>query len=156
MLALHNRDMGATESELLLGLVVILAVLLYAMVLILRRLSAGPREPDPWNSEVAAEIESPDTPLLCHRCLLPNDPGADFCHECGAPIGQYTNYLPFPNLFSLGHTLRLGTSGEYKRTPVTVLGYVLLALGEYLIFAPVYLYQLFRKLPPKPQSHATA
>jgi hypothetical protein len=47
----------------------------------------------------------------------------------------------------LGHTLRLGTAGDYKRSPITVLGFVLLALAEYTIFAPIYLYQFFRHKP---------
>jgi hypothetical protein len=38
----------------------------------------------------------------------------------------------------MGHTLRLGTSGEFKRTPLTVVGFFLFSLAEYGIFAPVY------------------
>jgi hypothetical protein len=150
MFDLRNRFSAATDGEIMLGLVVLLALVFYALVLFLKRVSAGPRSPEPWDAEVAAKLEDSTTTVLCHRCLVPNDPGADFCEQCGAAIGQYTNYLPFPYLFSMGHTLRLGTAGEYKRTPVTILGYILLALEEYLIFAPVYLYQLFRKLPQKP------
>ena len=151
MFDIRNRFSTATDGEILVGLLVLLAFALYGMVRLLKWLSSGSRQPDPWDEEVSAKLADSSTPLLCHHCMVPNDPGVYFCQECGAPIGDYTNYLPFPYLFSLGHTLRLGTNGEYKRTPVTILGYVLLAFAEYVIFAPIYLYQFLRHLPRKPR-----
>jgi hypothetical protein len=55
-------------------------------------------------------------------------------------------------LFSIGHALRVGADGEYKRSPMTVLGYFLLALAEYTVFAPVYWYWLLRRMPRKEHS----
>jgi hypothetical protein len=139
--------MVSLDSEQMLGLVVLLALGLYSLVLLLNRLTSGPRQPDPWDAETAARLEDAETPIMCHKCLVPNKPEADFCENCGATVGKYTNYLPFPYVFSLGHTLRLGTAGDYKRSPITVLGFVLLALAEYTVFAPIYIFQLFRHRP---------
>lgn len=66
------------------------------------------------------------------------------CPRCGAAIGIYTDWLPFPYLFSLGHMLRLGASGDFKRTPVTLADFWLLGFAEYTVFAPIYWYRLYR------------
>jgi hypothetical protein len=75
---------------------------------------------------------------------VPREAAVDFCPECGAPVGTYTNWLPFPYLFSLGHTVRLGASGDFERTPVTLAGFWLLGLIEYTALAPLYWYRLLR------------
>src|SRR5882672_8890806 len=80
----------------------------------IRWLSNAPITPDPWGDQVAAEIAKDETPPLCHRCLTPQEPLADFCPDCGAPVGMYTNWLPYPSLFSVGDALRMGTSGTFK------------------------------------------
>jgi hypothetical protein len=152
MFAMFGVSLRASDSEMLVGLIAVIVFALYGFVLLLKRLTTGPVSPDPWDAETAAKLEEANTPVLCHRCLVPNEPLADFCENCGAPVGKYTNYLPFPQVFSIGHTLRVGTDGEYKRSPMTVLGYFLLALGEYTIFAPVYWYWLFRRMPRKAPS----
>jgi hypothetical protein len=149
MFAMFEVVSKASDKEMMLGLIVIIVFALYAFVLLLKRLTTGPVSPDPWDAETAAKLDDANTQVLCHRCLVPNEPLADFCENCGAPVGKYTNYLPFPQLFSIGHTLRVGAEGAYKRSPMTVLGYFLLALGEYTIFAPVYWYWLFRSMPRK-------
>jgi hypothetical protein len=146
----------ASDREMLVGVIVIIAFALYGLVQLLKRLTTGPIAPDPWDAETSAKLEDINMQVLCHRCLVPNEPLADFCENCGAPVGKYTNYLPFPQLFSIGHALRVGAQGEYKRSPMTVLGYFLLALGEYTVFAPVYWYWLFRKMPRKESAAAPA
>ncbi len=150
------RWTGTLDNESILGLLVLLGVVLYSLVLLLKRWARGTRPPDPWDAETSTRLEDPALPVLCHRCLVPNDPNADFCENCGAAVGQYTNYFPPPCIFSLGHTLRLGTAGDFKRSPLTVCGYVLLALAAYKVFAPVYLYFFFRNMPKKmhlPEPH---
>ena len=149
MFAMFEVITKASNGELLVALITIIVLSLYAFVRLLKRLTSGPVSPEPWDQETAAKLDDVSTKVLCHRCLVPNEPLADFCENCGAPVGKYTNYLPFPYLFSLGHTLRVGADGEYKRSPITTLGYFLLALGEYTIFAPVYWYWLFRRMPGK-------
>jgi hypothetical protein len=108
--------------------------------------------PDPWDDQVAAEIATDDAPALCQHCLAPHDQLADFCAECGAPVGECTNLMPFPCLFSIGHILRIGTNGEYRRSPLTISGFILLSIVEYLVFAPFYLFEFFRHLPGRPET----
>ena len=154
MFAMFGVVIRASDSEMLVGLITIIVSILYALILLLKRLTTGPVSPDPWDAETAAKLEDVNTQVLCHRCLVPNEPLANFCENCGAPVGKYTNYLPFPQLFSIGHALRVGADGEYKRSPMTVLGYFLLALAEYTVFAPVYWYWLLRRMPRKePSAH---
>ena len=137
---------GGDESALRIALFISSALLAAGLWLLIRWFATAPRTPEPWDDAVAATIENEDTAPLCHRCLTPHHATLDFCQECGAPVGVYTNLLPFPYLFSIGHTLRIGTSGEFRRTPVTVLGFVFLALWQYAIFAPVYLFMFFKRI----------
>ena len=97
-----------------LGIVILLCLGLWMLI---RWLFSGPQRPDPWSDEVAAEIAKDDAVPLCHRCLAPHDSRVDFCPDCGAPVGAYTNWLPYPYLFSIGHTLRIGASGDFRRSP---------------------------------------
>lgn len=106
----------------------------------------GPAGPDPWDEKIAADIEGEEGVPVCHRCLVPHDPGVDFCPDCGAPVGTYTNWLPFPYLFSLGHSLRVGTDGSFKRTPFTIFGFMALGFVEYGVFAPIYWFMLRRNV----------
>jgi hypothetical protein len=156
MFAMFGVSVRASDREMLVGIIAIIVLALYAFVLLIKRLTTGPVSPDPWDAETAAKLEDANMQVLCHRCLVPNEPLADFCENCGAPVGKYTNYLPFPQVFSIGHTLRVGADGEYKRSPITVLGYFLLALGEYTVFAPVYWYWLFRSMPRKASDSRSA
>ena len=140
-----NRLTHLSNGELAVGLIAIF-VILYAVVrAFLVWLLKGPITPDPWDAEVAAQMADEESKPLCHRCLAPHDGTTDFCSECGAPVGQYTNWLPFPYLFSLGHTLRIGTSGDFRRTPLTVAFFVLVSLAEYMLLAPVYWFFFFRR-----------
>src|ERR1700743_871024 len=84
-----------------------------------------PSRPDPWDDEIAMELATHETPAVCHRCLEPHATSAHFCENCGAAVGQYTNLLPLDHLYSIGHTLRIGTNGDFKHTPLTVAGFVL-------------------------------
>jgi hypothetical protein len=114
-------------------------------------LRKGPVTPDPWDGEIAAGLEKQEAMPLCNHCLSPHNANTDFCPECGAAVGQYTNWLPYPYLFSIGHALRIGTAGEFKHSPLTISGFLLLGLAEYSIFSPfywfVFLRSLFRRSP---------
>ena len=118
----------------------------YCLVSLAVWLVKRPGQPDPWDEQTAADLAEGNCTPVCHRCLTPHDALVYFCPECGAPVGDYTNLLPFPRLFSLGHTLRIGTSGGFKRSPLIVGGFILLAISEYAIFAPVYWVMLFRNI----------
>ena len=126
-----------------LGIVISLC---FGLWMLIRWLLSGPRRPDPWSDEVAAEIAKDDAVPLCHRCLAPHDSWVDFCPDCGAPVGPYTNWMPYPYLFSVGHTLRIGASGDYKRSPLTIAGFFCLGIVEYALFAPVYWFILLKGL----------
>ncbi len=115
----------------------------------------GPPPPEPWDEQVSAAMAQDEATPVCCRCLEPHPSSADFCPTCGAPVGTYTNLLPFPYLFSLGDLLRVGTSGEFHRTPLTIAGFVLLGLAEYTVFAPYYWFMFLRNLNrPTPASAA--
>lgn len=138
------------------GFLAILGLASVAVWAFVRWLLAGPAGPEPWDAETAAAVAEAGATPLCHRCLSPNDPEADFCAECGATIGQYTNYLPYPYVFSLGHTLRIGAAGEFKRSFLTILGFVLLPLAEPLFLAPFFWFVFVRNLTRPNQPEATA
>ena len=127
-----------TDSTLTLVIAVFLGVGAVVIYRLIRWFCTGPIQPEPWEKNVADAMESEEARPLCCHCLEPHSTDASFCPDCGAPVGQYTNLLPFPYLFSIGHLLRTGTSGDCQRTPLTVIGFVLLGIVEYSVFAPVY------------------
>jgi hypothetical protein len=128
------------------GVLGIVILLCFGLWMLIRWLVNGPQEPDPWSDEVAAEIAKDDAVPLCHRCLAPHDSWVDFCPDCGAPVGPYTNWLPYPYLFSIGHTLRIGASGDFRRSPLTIAGFFCLGIAEYALFAPIYWFMLLKGL----------
>jgi hypothetical protein len=139
-------EVGIDSSEGRLLILVVTFVLAVAVFRLLRWLAQPPSQPEPWDDQVAQAIDREDATPICPRCLEPYDRSADFCLDCGAPVGAYTNWLPFPYIFSMGHLLRTGTSGEFKRTPLTVLGFFLLGIAEYACFAPAYWFMFLRNL----------
>jgi len=133
----------------ILGIAILVCFVLWRFI---RWLFSGPPRPDPWSDEVAAEVAKDDAVPLCHRCLAPHDSHVDFCPDCGAPVGPYTNWLPYPYLFSIGHTLRIGASGDFRRSPLTIAGFFCLGIAEYALFAPVYWFMLLKGLSAHGQS----
>lgn len=133
----------------ILVLVVLAAAGVVGLIGWVRRAAVAP---EPWDANVTAELAREDAVPLCHRCLTPHHPMAYFCPECGAPVGAYTNCMPFLYLFSIGHTLRIGTSGEFRRSPLTVAFFFLLGLAQYTLFVPVYWIVLLRGLTKRDQS----
>jgi hypothetical protein len=57
---------------------------------------------------------------LCVSCLFPNDPMANFCTECGAPLSSYAATGPFESLFAEGHLYRRAVEQPHRF--VVVLG----------------------------------
>ncbi len=135
---------------------VVAALLVYRLWLwLLEWFRRAPVTPDPWDASVAQAIEDPDCPVLCHRCLTPQQHMGWFCPECGATVGPYANCLPFIYIFSEGEVLRNGVSQHVRWSALTVIGYVLFSVITYAIFAPVYLYWLFKNVrrdPPAEES----
>jgi hypothetical protein len=98
----------------------------------------APPTPDPWDAEVEQRLRDPETREICHRCMTPHEPGAWFCAHCGAAVGPYNNLMPFLNVFSEGEVLRNGISDRFRRRPLIVIGYILISLGLFSFFAPIY------------------
>jgi hypothetical protein len=151
---------GAQSPEMIIGSLAVVVLVCFGIWRFVHWLMDGPPGPDPWDQQVAEELRQDDATPLCHRCLTPHDQRTDFCPQCGAPVGDYTNWLPYPYLFSVGHTLRIGTTGEYRHSPLTVSGFFLLAVAEYTLFAPIYWFVVLRGLrrplpPPMPDQGAS-
>jgi hypothetical protein len=135
---LAQLNNGLTPGETLLGVAGIVFVLVAAIWSGIRWLKKTPLSPDPWDAEIAAEVASPDCTPLCHRCLEPHDLSRNLCPNCGAPVGQYINVMPYLYIFSIGHVFRIGTTERIKKSPLVVLGFLLVAVGQYSVFAPIY------------------
>lgn len=75
---------------------------------------------------------------LCISCATPNDPVANFCQHCGAPMTSYASTGPFESLFSEGRAYR--EAADHPRSPVVLLGVWLLFgvmfLGGLLLTTP--------------------
>ena len=153
-------SIALNDPDLLIGILAVCLLSACGLVMLVRWLLSGPTRPDPWNEEVAAAIAGENGVPLCHRCLAPHDPLVNFCAECGAPVGDYTNLLPYPYLFSIGHTLRIGTEGNFRRSPLVVAGFFLFGIAEYALLAPVYWFLFLKNLSrqsrsgPPPESPA--
>lgn len=152
-----------SDPELLVGFVAVTGLIVVSVWAFMKRMLKQPVRPDPWDKTIATEIGSEEATPLCHRCLTAHDSSTDFCPACGAAVGQYTNWLPYPQLFSIGHALRIGTSGEFRRSPLTVSFFLLFSLIEYTLFAPIYWILMVWKLgknrehdQPHDQSSATS
>jgi|SRR5436189_3646285 len=148
-----EMDHGVFDPALRVGILAIAALACFGLWVFIRWLSTGPTTPDPWDDEIAAAIGGEDATPLCHHCLAPHDPSLNFCPDCGAAVGMYTNWMPYPYVFSLGHVLRIGTSGDFKRSPLNIVGFVLLSSAEYTFFAPIYWIMLSRNTFRQRQSN---
>jgi len=62
---------------------------------------------------------------LCRICLEPNEPGATFCKDCGAPLSSYAATGPFESIFTEGHVYRQAAQRPEK---------LIVLLGMWLIF----------------------
>lgn len=147
---------GTSEPDRLVVILAIAALLGLAVWRGVKWILAIKPTPDPWDETTAAQLQQDEAAPLCHHCLAPQDASTDFCRECGTPVGPYTNWLPFPQLFSIGHVLRTGTSGDFKRTPLTILGFLIFSFEQYLLFAPIYWIVFLRRiLGQRPQAPST-
>jgi len=109
-------------------------------------LREGTPSPDPWDRDVAESLESETSEPLCYHCLAPQKDVRWFCQECGAAVGPYNNYDPYAQIFSQGQLLRTGVLDRIPRRPVVIIGYIILPLTHFFIFAPIYWFFLIRNL----------
>lgn len=136
-------DPRAEQSIVVLALTAVAAAAAYRSIL---WIAHAPRTPDPWEPAVDDATNSAEATPLCHHCLTPQEHNGWFCPECGATFGAYVNYMPFVCIFSQGEILRAGVNERFRRSSVIKLGFILYAVAEYAVLAPVYLYLLFRNL----------
>jgi hypothetical protein len=120
---------------------------LAATYFVVRWLTRGRTKPDPWGPEIEEEIQNGDAQPLCSRCLTPHSEDCEFCENCGLPVGPYVNWSPYLYIFSLGDALLTGVTRKFVVKPLTVIGYVVLAIWQYTLFAPFFLFRFFRHLP---------
>ncbi len=106
----------------------------------------APVRPDPWNAEVEQKLEDPEIREVCRHCSTPQEPGAWFCAHCGSAVGPYNNLMPYLNVFSEGEVFRNGVTSRFRNKPVILIGYFLISLGSYAIFAPIFWFFLFKNL----------
>lgn len=132
------------ETKLLILVGIALAVISAYRLLIWFR--TAPVRPDPWDDSVSAGMEQADSQALCCRCLEPVPEGRHFCEHCGLPSEPCTNLSPYLYVFSLGDALRTGSFGRFATKPLAIVGFLLLGICEYLVFAPVYWFFLLRNV----------
>jgi len=126
-------------------LLVITVVVIIAFVRFLRWIEDQPLQPEPWNEATERAVHEDEALPVCHRCFTPAPPGQWFCETCGCAVGPYNNWMPYLHVFSQGEVLRNGVTDRIRRNPLTVVGYVLISLSAFQIFAPIYWYFLFRR-----------
>ena len=106
----------------------------------------APATPDPWDAEVEQKLHEPEAQEVCHHCFEPQPSNAWFCARCGSAVGPYNNWMPYVQIFSEGEVLRNGTSGRFRNRPLILAGYLLISLGMFPLFAPIYLISLLLNL----------
>ncbi|HTY86393.1 MAG TPA: hypothetical protein VMB80_02925 [Candidatus Acidoferrum sp.] len=106
----------------------------------------APVHPDPWDAEVQQKLEDPDIQEVCRHCSTPLMPGAWFCECCGSAVGPYNNLMPYVNAFSEGEVFRNGVANRLRNKPIILVGYLLISLGSYAVFAPLYWFFLLSNL----------
>jgi hypothetical protein len=109
-------------------------------------LRAGTPSPDPWDSQVAESMEQETAEPLCYHCLAPQKDERWFCQECGASVGPYNNYDPYAQIFSQGQLFRTGVLDRIPRRPVVIIGYIIVPVTVFFIFAPIYWFFFIRNL----------
>jgi hypothetical protein len=126
-----------------LGITFLCLVGLWRLIVWVRE---APVKPDPWDNEVEQKLSDPETAEVCPHCLTQQSPTAWFCGHCGKAVGPYNNLMPFLNVFSEGEVLRNGTTGRFRNRPLIIIGYMLLSLAAYSVFAPVFWIALLSNL----------
>ena len=138
--------MQMTPETLLAAIMTVLITAYLAVVLLCRWITRIHPKPDPWDTDMDVAVRQPDAVPICHKCMSPQSPTSWFCPECGTSVGPYNNCLPYIYIFSIGEVF---TAGAWRNVPVnalTVIGFFLASVSEYMIFAPLYWIRLWRNL----------
>jgi hypothetical protein len=130
----------------MLAVLVILGISVTAIIRFVLSARKAPRTVEPWGKEIEEAVNGDEAVPLCHHCLAPQTHNGWFCPECGATVGPYCNFMPYIYVFIQGEVLRAGVTGRMRRSPLIVIGYVLISLHMFSIVAPIYWFFLFRNL----------
>jgi hypothetical protein len=82
----------------------------------------NPNEPEQTSPKSKSEGKQ-----LCKSCAALNEPEADFCIKCGAPLSAYSTMGPYETIFAQGFIYR--EAAQRPRRFIVV-------LGIWLIFLP--------------------
>jgi hypothetical protein len=136
-----GNDPNLVVGEFGLGALAVAA--LWCLIVWVRN---APFTPDPWSVEIEESLQQADATPICHRCLTPHQADARFCGHCGSAVGTYNNWMPYVDIFSQGEVFRNGVTDKLRVGPLTIIGYLIYSLGNYLIFAPIYWFFFFKNL----------
>ncbi len=117
------------DPNLLIAGVAIAGLVLIAFWRVIVWVREAPLKPDPWDAEVEQQLQEPATPEACPHCSTPQSPGAWFCPHCGRAVGPYNNLMPYVLVFSEGEVLRNGTQDRLRKSPVILIGYLLISFN---------------------------
>jgi hypothetical protein len=101
-------------------------------------------KPDPWDGLVS-ESEISKTHIICRHCLSIEKLNDYYCSSCKRNIGNYNNVMPFLWIGVMGEFLLDGVQDKRKKTIFNKVMFCLLAISQYFILAPWYLYRVFSK-----------
>jgi len=99
----------------------------------------APVRPDPWDAEVGEKLSDPEAVEVCPHCLTEQPPTAWFCKKCGRAVGPYNNLMPYVCIFSEGEVFRNGVAGRFRHRTLVLIGFILISLSTYFVFALIYL-----------------
>jgi hypothetical protein len=135
-----------TPEIVLAAIVTALMATYWVVVLFAKWITKIHLKPDPWDAEIDIAVRQPDAVPVCHKCMSPQFPTSWFCPECGTAVGRYNNCLPYVYIFSIGEVF---SAGAWRNVPVkglTIVGFLLASVSEYMIFAPFYWIRLWQNI----------
>lgn len=94
------------------------------------------------------KVEEDSLPI-CLNCLALQEKEAYFCTECGAPVGDLTNIMPYEYVLSMGDGFRRWVDPNTKLTPLKTTALILASFAAFSILAPFYWHRLYRVRNPK-------
>ncbi|HUB88027.1 MAG TPA: hypothetical protein VMB22_09065 [Verrucomicrobiae bacterium] len=131
------------DPDLFIAALAVAGLAVAAFIRLIFWVRDAPVTPDPWDEETQKKLSEPDAVEVCPHCLTEQSPTAWFCPRCGRAVGPYNNLMPYVMVFSQGEVLRNGTSGRLPRSPLIVIGYLLISVTMFPLFVPFYLFSLF-------------
>jgi membrane protein CcdC involved in cytochrome C biogenesis len=92
------------------------------------------------STEAHQDSAEPHEEQLCTSCAARNEPSADFCVKCGAPLSSFSMIAPFERLFAEGFIYR--QAADRPRNLVTVIGvwfiFGMMALGSLIFMVAIF------------------